>query len=312
LPATVRIGISGWRYGRWRGVFYPRGLAQHRELAFASRMFPTIEINGSHYSLQRPETYQAWHDETPDDFVFAVKGPRYITHMLRLRELRAPLANFLASGLFALGRKLGPMLWQFPPSFAYDEAQFDAFFRLLPHDTDAAAALARAHDERLDGRALVKPRVAQPLRHAVEIRHASFVDPGFIALLRQHGVALVVADTAGRWPLMEDLTADFVYVRLHGDQELYASGYGDAALDDWAARVRAWRGGRQHAGAHVVPGAARGPRGARDVYAYLDNDVKVHAPFDAGQLAARLNVPTGQAADGGFPLPAEWAGRPRR
>jgi uncharacterized protein YecE (DUF72 family) len=111
---------------------------------------------------------------------------------------------------------------------------------------------------------------------------------------------------------MEDLTADFVYVRLHGDQELYASGYGDAALDDWAARLRAWRGGRQHAGAHVVPGGARGPRGARDVYAYFDNDVKVHAPFDAGQLAARLNVPTGQAADGGFPLPAEWAGRPRR
>jgi uncharacterized protein YecE (DUF72 family) len=306
VPGKVRIGISGWRYAGWRGVFYPPGLAQRRELAFASRMLPTLEINGSHYSLQRPESWQAWHDEMPEDFVFAVKGPRYVTHMLRARDVQAPLANFFASGLFALGRKLGPVLWQFPPSFGYDAERLDAFLALLPRDTDDAAALAGAHDGRVSGRSLLRPRVAGRLRHAIEIRHASFADAGFIALLRRHGVALVVADTAGRWPLMEDLTADFVYLRLHGDQELYASGYGDAALDDWAARVQAWRSGRQHAGARLVEGATRGRRLQRDVYGYFDNDMKVHAPFDAAGLAARLQVATGQDASGRFPLPAGW------
>lgn len=308
--ASVRIGISGWRYARWRGVFYPRGLAQRLELRFAARMLPTIELNGSHYALQQPASYEAWHNETPEDFQFAVKGPRYITHMLRLREVHTPLANFFASGLFALGRKLGPLLWQFPPSLAYDAERCEAFFAQLPQDTEAAAALARAHDARMQGRALLRPRAAQRLRHAVEVRHASFADPAFVAQLRRHGIALVVADTAGRWPLLEDLTADFVYVRLHGDEELYASGYGDAALDDWAGRVRAWRAGGQHAQAHTV-GKGQGRRRPRDVFVYFDNDVKVHAPFDAGRLAVRLQVPTGMDAQGGFALPDGWDAAPR-
>ncbi len=303
---SVRIGISGWRYARWRGVFYPADLVQRLELRFASRMLPTIELNGSHYSLQRPANYASWHDETPDDFVFAVKGPRYITHMLRLQDVRTPLANFFGSGLFALGRKLGPLLWQLPPSLAYDAERVAAFLALLPQDTDAAARLARAHDARLNGRAMLQPRADQRLRHAVEVRHPSFADPGFIDLLRQHGVALVVADTAGRWPLLEDLTADFVYLRLHGDKELYASGYGDAALDDWAARVRAWRSGRQHAQAHLAAAAPPRRAGGRDVFVYFDNDVKVHAPFDAARLAARLRLPTGLDAEGRFPLPGQW------
>jgi len=310
----IRIGISGWRYAPWRGRFYPKGLPQRGELAFASRMLPTIEINGSFYSLQRPAYYEAWHDETPDDFLFAVKGPRYITHMLRLRNVGAPLANFFASGVFALGAKLGPLLWQFPPHLPYDAARFEAFFKLLPHDTDAALALARGHhDARMQGRSLLQVRHPQELRHAVEVRHESFVDAGFIAMLRRHGVALVVADTAGHWPQLEDLTAGFVYMRLHGDKELYASGYSDEALDRWAARIAAWRSGHQVEDAHLASDKPAPRRARRDVYCYFDNDVKVHAPYDAARLAARLGLSTGLPAGearrtpSGLPPPrAEW------
>ncbi len=294
-PPSVRIGISGWRYEPWRGVFYPEGLRQRDELAFASRALPTIEINGSFYSLQAPSSWLAWHDATPAGFVFAVKGPRYITHMRRLVEVEAPLANFLASGVLALRDKLGPILWQFPPQLRFDAERFDAFFALLPRDTDAALACARGHDARLDGRAWLEPQPVRKLRHAVEIRHPSFVDPDFVALLRRHAIALVVADTAGRWPLFEDLTADFVYLRLHGDQELYASGYDAAALDRWAERIRSWRAGAQPSDARLASTEAAPERAGRDVFCYFDNDVKVHAPYDAAALAARLDVATGMA-----------------
>jgi uncharacterized protein YecE (DUF72 family) len=299
----IRIGISGWRYAPWRGVFYPSDLAQHRELAFASRMLPTIEINGSFYSLQRPQWYQSWHDDTPDGFVFAVKGSRYITHMLRLKEVATPLANFFASGVLALGAKLGPFLWQFPPRLRFDAERFDAFFAQLPKDTDEAIALARRHDNRLEGRAWLQAAHPQRLRHAAEIRHDSFIDPEFIALLRRHQVALVVADTAGHWPLLEDLTADFVYMRLHGDEELYASGYSDDALDDWARRMRAWSAGEQVDDARLASDKTAPRRAQRDVYCYFDNDVKVHAPYDAARLAAQLGVPTGMDAAQRFVAP---------
>ncbi|NUZ04844.1 DUF72 domain-containing protein [Piscinibacter koreensis] len=304
----LRIGISGWRYPPWRGVFYPPGLAQHRELTFASRMLPTIEVNGSFYSLQRPELYAAWHDETPDDFVFALKGSRYITHMLKLNNVRVALAKFFASGVFRLRGKLGPILWQFPPQLAFNPDRFDTFFDLLPRDTAAARELAREHDGRLEGRAELSIDRRRRLRHAVEIRHPSFVDPAFIALLRKHGIALVVADTAGRWPLIEDLTADFVYVRLHGDKELYASGYGDDALNRWAARMAAWRDGTQVPDARLASPLKVRRRGGRDVFCYFDNDVKVHAPYDAGRLAARLGVPTGMNAIGHFVPPPGLVG----
>lgn len=301
---TVRIGISGWRYEPWRGRFYPAGLPQHRELAFASRMLPTLEINGSFYSLQHRDSWLSWRDDTPDDFVFAVKGPRYLTHQKRLKDVRVPLANFLASGVLALGAKLGPLLWQFPPQQRFVPERFEDFLQLLPRDTEEALALAHEHDERLAGREWLEIDAVRPLRHAFEIRHESFRDEAFVAMLRRHGAALVVADTAGRWPLLEDLTADFVYVRLHGDEELYASGYSDAALDDWARRVRAWAAGGQVDDARRASASAGRRRARRDVYVYFDNDVKVHAPFDAAHLAARLGLRTGlDAADRWVPPP---------
>jgi uncharacterized protein YecE (DUF72 family) len=284
---SARIGISGWRYAPWRRVFYPAGLPQRAELAFASRQVDTIEINGSFYSLQPPSAWQLWHDEAPDDFVFSVKGPRFVTHMKKLRDVRIPVANFLASGVLALRGKLGPILWQLPPNLAFDAERVEAFLALLPHDTQAALELAREHDARVEASGTwLEPTPPHPLRHALEVRHPSFVDAGFVTLLRRHGVALVVADTAGRWPLLEDVTAEFVYVRLHGDQELYASGYGDAALADWRRRIDAWRAGGQVHDARTA--SVRAPKRAvrRDVYCYFDNDVKVHAPFDAARLAA--------------------------
>jgi len=288
---AIRIGISGWRYAPWRGVFYPPGLAQRRELEYAARLFPSIEINGSFYSLQAPASWRAWRDETPEHFVFAVKGPRYITHLLRLRGFDTALANFYASGVLELGRKLGPVLWQFPPNFRFDPARLDAFFAQLPRDLREGVALARRRDPaRMHGRSAWPAHPPDhPLRHAIEIRHPSFIDPTFVELLRRHDVGLVVADTAGKWPLLEDVTSDFVYLRLHGDEELYVSGYSDIALDDWAYRIRRWADGAEPAGARRIGGPVS-RRPSRDVYCYFDNDVKVHAPFDAHALMRRLGA----------------------
>jgi uncharacterized protein YecE (DUF72 family) len=303
---AVRIGISGWRYAPWRGVFYPAGLKQREELAFASRQVDSIEINGSFYSLQPPSAWHQWHEETPRGFVFAVKGPRFITHLKKLKDVQAPLANFFASGVLALGEKLGPVLWQLPPQLSFDAGRVDDFLARLPRSTAAARQLAAGHDARVEKSGTwFEAGPSRRLRHALEVRHPSFVDAAFIGLLRRHGVALVVADTAGRWPLLEDLAADFVYVRLHGDAELYASGYGDQALADWARRIEAWRTGGQVSDARTLsceppPEAAR-----RDVFCYFDNDVKVHAPFDARRLARRL-------AQGDEQRIAAAAGRDRR
>jgi uncharacterized protein YecE (DUF72 family) len=284
----VRIGISGWRYPPWRGVFYPPDLPQRRELEYASRQLRTIEINGSFYSLQTPQSYQAWYDETPADFLFSVKGGRYITHMRRLRDIGAPLANFFASGVANLREKLGPFLWQLPPTLRYDAAQLEEFLAMLPRDTDAAAALARRRDARMAGRARVAFGPPHRLRHALEVRHASFVDPSFIALLRRQKVAFVIADTAGKWPEYEDVTSDFVYVRLHGASELYASGYTRAQLETWAARIERWRHGREPARPQRILGAAASRRPKRDVFCYFDNTAKEHAPRNALQLAKLL------------------------
>ena len=287
---TIRIGISGWRYPPWRGVFYPEKLAQREELHYASRCFDSIELNGSFYSLQAPASYQQWYEATPEDFVFAVKGPRFITHMRRLREVEKPLANFFASGLLRLRGKLGPLLWQLPPTMRYDRGLLQDFLARLPRDTGQALDLARRRDRALmRGRSALAIDRRRSLRHAIEVRHESFRDPSFVALLRRHGVALVIADTAGRWPLIEDVTAGFMYLRLHGDAELYVSGYGDEALDLWAARVRAWSLGGQPADAQTVSTRAPPARRSRDVYCYFDNDAKVRAPFDAQALAARLS-----------------------
>jgi uncharacterized protein YecE (DUF72 family) len=294
MAATIRVGISGWRYKPWRGTFYPADLPQYRELEYASRVLPIIEINGSFYSLQRPESYARWHAETPPGFVFSVKAPRYITHIRRLREVDEPIANFFASGIFNLRDKLGPILWQFPPSFKYDRELMEPFLERLPHDTRAASVLARKRSAWMKGRARLAIDENREFRHAIEIRHDSFLEPSFIELLRDHAVALVIAETARRWPMTHDITAGFVYMRLHGDKELYRSGYGDEALDRWARRIRAWSVGSEPDDAWKVldkkPPAAR----KRDVYCFFDNtDVKLRAPVDAQTLLRKLGLTPG-------------------
>lgn len=284
----IRIGISGWTYPPWRGVYFPQDLPQKKELEYAAHHFASIEINGSFYSLQRPSSYQAWYEAAPRDFVFAVKGSRFITHLRRLKDVRAPLSNFFASGVLCLREKLGPLLWQFPPNFRFDRERLVDFFNLLPRDTQAAAKLARKHDARVKGRARTKADRKRPLRHAMEVRHPSFETEEFIELLREHDIGLVVADTAGKWPFLEDVTSNFIYVRLHGDAELYRSGYTDAALDAWARKVRSWAAGRTPASAKRIGSRVRPKKSGRDVYVYFDNDAKVHAPFDALSLAHKL------------------------
>ncbi len=269
--ATVRIGISGWTYPGWRGDFYPKGLPQRSELGYAASRLSSIEINGSFYSLQRPSSYAKWRDETPADFVFAVKGGRFITHMKRLSGVEAPLANFFASGVLALGTKLGPLLWQLPENLTFDAELVEGFLAQLPRSSTEAGRLAERHDGRLTGdRVHTAAEVERPLRHAMEVRSTSFVDERYFALLRKYDVASVVADTAGRWPFIDERTTDFEYVRLHGDAELYASGYSGSALDKWADRCRTWLDD------------------GRDVFVYFDNDSKGYAPHDAQELISRL------------------------
>ena len=283
-PASgVRTGISGWTYAGWRRAFYPPGLAQRLELEFAARRLNSIEINGSFYSLQLVQSWQRWYAETPPGFVFSVKGPRFVTHMKKLRDVDAPVANFFASGVLALADKLGPVLWQLPPNLGFSAERLEEFFALLPRTTGAAAELAARHDARMDDRALTTTSADRPLRHALEVRHASFADPAFVELLRRHDVALVWADTGGRFPELADVTSDFAYLRLHGAEELYTSGYDEPSLQRWAQRVRVLRdGGTPDDGPRLAPAAPRQPR---EVYVYFDNDVKVRAPVDAMRLA---------------------------
>src|SRR5688572_28858475 len=243
--ADLRIGISGWNYRSWRGVFYPKGLAQRRELEYASRQFNSIEINGTFYSLQRPEYFRRWYEATPADFRFAVKGSRFVTHMKKLRDIEVPLANFFASGPLRLDEKLGPILWQFGPQWPLDLQRLETFLELLPRTTREAAKLARRHDARLEGRSWTRTDQDRPLRHAIEPRHPSWFSPSFLGLLRRHRVALVFADTAGVFPYAEDVTADFVYLRLHGTGELYVGGYGDDELDRSVAKLQAWACGSE-------------------------------------------------------------------
>jgi uncharacterized protein YecE (DUF72 family) len=275
VDPRARIGISGWRYAGWRGDFYPPGLPQRRELEYAAQRLTSIEVNGSFYSLQRPTSYASWREATPDDFVFAVKGPRFVTHLKRLVGVETALANFFASGVLALGPKLGPVLWQLPERLTFDADVLEAFFTLLPRTTGAAAALATRHDDKVkEGRTLtiLAPDVPADvsLRHALEFRSSTFATEVAYEVLRRHGVACVFADTAGRWPSVEQVTSDFMYLRLHGDEELYASGYSDKALDAWAEKCHEW----------LADGL--------DVFGYFDNDIKGFAPYDAMRLISRL------------------------
>ncbi|MDQ6714632.1 MAG: DUF72 domain-containing protein [Actinomycetota bacterium] len=269
---TIRVGVSGWAYPSWRGDFFPTGLVQREELAYLAERMSSVEINGSFYSLQRPASYQRWRDATPEDFVFAVKGGRYITHMRRLRDVEVPLANFFASGVLALREKLGPVLWQLPPSLVFDEAILSGFLELLPRTTSEAASLARRHDDKVpEDQAVTSAPRGRPIRHALEVRHESFCSEPALRVLRRHDVSMVLADSAGRWPVVDEDTSDLAYVRLHGHTTLYASGYSGRSLDRWAERCLAWQ------------------QEGRDVVVYFDNDMRGRAPHDAVSLLARLS-----------------------
>lgn len=234
----------------------------------------SVEINGSFYSLQRPSRFAEWAASVPEDFVFAVKGGRFITHMKKLSGIETPLANFFASGVLALEAKLGPILWQLPPNLGFDADRMDVFFTQLPRTAGSAAKVAAGHDQRVpDDQALTKaPHPNQRLRHVIEVRHESFRNREFYELLRRHKIALVVADNPGQWPIITEITTDVMYVRLHGHDQLYASGYSDRELDEWAAKIKSW----------MEQGC--------DVYVYCDNDAKVRAPYDAMGLMDRLGL----------------------
>ena len=271
---TIRIGISGWTYGPWRGRFYPKGLRHRDELPFVAQRMNSVEINGSFYALQRRSSYLTWADAVPETFEFAVKAPRFITHMKKLSDIDTPLANFFASGVLALGHRLGPILWQLPPNFGFNAERVASFLGRLPRTARTAAKIAERHDHRVkdDQPQLTAPDPHHRLRHAFEVRHRSFRTDEFYAMCREHRVALVLSDNPGQWPIFEENTSDLRYVRLHGHEELYASGYSDESLDQWATKINSWTAAGQ------------------DVYVYCDNDMKVRAPYDAMGLMARLGV----------------------
>ena len=259
----IRIGIGGWTYEPWRGTFYPDDLTQKRELEFASRQLTSIEINGTFYGAQKPETFAKWRAETPDDFVFSLKAPRFATNREVLADAGRTVARFFAGGVLELKEKLGPINWQLLPTKKFDPADFEGFLKLLPKEQSGRA-----------------------LRHVVEVRHESFRSPDFIALAREHGVAVVIAGDS-RYPQIADATAPFVYARIMGTKESAASGYSDAALDVWAARARAWASGAAVDGLDCVePRRADGK--ARDVYLYVISGYKVRNPAAAMALQRRL------------------------
>jgi uncharacterized protein YecE (DUF72 family) len=284
--SEYRIGISGWRYAPWRKQFYPVGLPQKDELYFASRAVNSIEINGSFYALQTPARYQGWHDDTPDDFMFSVKAPRFITHIRRLKDVEHPIANFFASGVLNLRKKLGPILWQFPPSFKFDAGLFEEFLHLLPFTTKEAFDSAQKYHADFENPVKRSSR----LRHCVEIRNPSFRDPAFAELLQKFNVALVVADSAGRWPYIEEVTSDFIYMRLHGDAELYRSGYSDAALKRWFERMQTWHAGKQPKDAQRISESAAVNGSPRDRFCYFENTDKLWAPYDARKILTKLGL----------------------
>ena len=284
----VRIGISGWTYPPWRKTFYPDKLAQKDELGYASKIFRSIEINGTFYSLQKPESFEKWAEATPEDFVFSVKAPKYITHVQRLKEVDSPVSNFLASGLLKLGRKLGPIFWQLPPTLKFDSERLEAFLKLLPHSTEEAARVAKRHDKWMEKRAWTKASEDQPLRHSLEVRHESFRVPEFVELLRKYDVAIVCADT-NEWPRMMDVTSDFLYVRMHGPEALYEDGYDAKTLGHWAERVATWARGKEPEDAERVSGKTGGKSKSRDVFVYFDIDKKVLSPANAQEMMKRVD-----------------------
>ncbi len=292
--ARSYVGVSGWSYKSWRGRFYPDELPAKRELAYLAERFNAVEVNGTFYSLQRPDTFRQWHESTPSDFLFAVKGSRFITHAKKLLDVREALANFFAQGVLLLREKLGPLLWQLPGSLRFEAERTASFLELLPGNTEEAARLAARHDERVEGRSWTRTDRRRRLRHVLEVRDPRWFCPELVRLLRRYGVALAFSHS-GSWPYTEELTAGFVYARLHGEPDTYASRYGGKALDRWAERLRAWRSGEEPADPERITDRRPPRRKSRDLYVFFDNDAEGHAPFDAERLTERigLNPPRG-------------------
>lgn len=268
MMAEIRIGVSGWTHDGWRGTFYPKGTPRAKELEYASRRMNSIELNGTFYALQKPATFKEWYDKVPKDFRFSVKAPQFITHVLRLREVEEPLKNFLASGLLRLKDKLGPILWQFPDYVTLKDKRFEEFLKIIPHDSAAAARLARDHGPKVKGRAWTSAGGDYPIRHAFEFRHPSFVNKDFLAMLHEHGVAAAIAHSGKREEsFIDEPTADdFVYLRLYGGKK---AAYSSRELDQWARKILGWK---------------------RDAFVYLGGEVKDQGPFLAQELQRRLDA----------------------
>lgn len=275
---TIRVGLSGWTFAPWRGGFYPPSLPRQHELHFAANCFATLEINDTFYATQSAETFRLWRAQVTGGFQFAVRGPRTVTHTLRLRAPEPALGCFFASGVLLLGPHLGPILWRLPSNLAFDPDRLNRFVDLLPTDTYQAADLADRHDTRLLARPWMDLDRNRPLRHALEIDHDSYRDPCFLRLLRERNIALVCNDAAIA-RRFAPMTADFVYCRLHA-----AADYDGPSLTAWATRTRQWAQGTE--------AEATGRRGLRrrDVFIYLDTIRRHRAPANALELVRRLRA----------------------
>jgi uncharacterized protein YecE (DUF72 family) len=263
MPGKIRIGVGGWTYEPWRGTFFPKGLTQKRELEYAAQHLTSIEVNGTYYGTLKPDTFAKWHDETPDDFVFSLKGTRFITNRRVLAEAGESLEKFLSSGITRLGRKLGPLNWQFAPTKKFDPEDFEGFLKLLPKSLDGI-----------------------DLKHVLEVRNDSFKDPDFIKLAAKYGAAVVIAADSD-YTQIADVTAPFVYVRVMGTSEDEKLGYSKKALDDWAARIKSWAEGKNPDGLETVT-EQKPEKGGRDVYFYVISGFKERNPQAAMALIERV------------------------
>ena len=262
---SIRIGVGGWTFEPWRTTFYPDKLPQKRELEYASSKLTSIEINGTFYGSQKPESFVKWRDETPDGFVFSVKAPRFATNRRVLSEAGSSIDRFFASGVMLLGDKLGAINWQFAPTKAFDAADFEGFLKLLPKEVEGHA-----------------------IRNVVEVRHDSFNDPDFVALTRLYGVGIVLAADS-KYVQIADRTAPFVYARIMGAVEAEPLGYSAAALDLWAEHARQLAAGKVPDGLKTVAAHAK-TKTATDVYLYFISGDKVRNPAAAMALIERLKA----------------------
>lgn len=284
--AGIFVGTSGWSYRNWRGAFYPDDLAHRRELEYLTERFDTVELNRTFYSLTTANACRQWYRASPPGFVYAVKGSRFITHNKKLNDIETPLANFFASGILELRDRLGPFLWQLAGNHRPDPERLDSFLAALPRDTGAARRLARSHDRRVADPAYGDAQI-RPLRHVVELRHPSSFNPEVVEILRRRETALAFSHSSV-WPYAEEITTEFVYLRLHGPEALYDSEYGPSALQRWAARIEAWNAGDEPEDSKRITELDPPSRRARDVFVYFDNDGHAYAPKEAAALRRML------------------------